>query len=93
MSGLGWADEPWGALPGGQVVHRVKGLDFQATARRARRMSDAALAFSRRDAHEAAVNADALAAAGIAPVDKDGGYYRDEATVYAAEQDRRARRR
>lgn len=63
-------------------------LDTTTVARRAHAMSDAALRFSRKDANEAAHAADALELAGCR-VTKDGGYYRDEATVYAAELKRR----
>lgn len=63
--------------------------NFAEIARRARRMDAGSLAWSRRDARDAAAMADALEAAGCAVL-KTGGYYRDEAGVYAAEQRRRA---
>jgi len=65
-----------------------KQLDTTEVARRARAMSDQALRFSRQDANEAAEAAERLERAGVR-VSKDGGYYRDEATVYAAELKRR----
>jgi len=57
-------------------------LDWDATATRATRMTDAELAWARRDAREAAEALDG--AEGLSG--KDAGYYRDEAGVYAAEQ-------
>ena len=64
-------------------------LDFSATARVARRMTDDALAFTVRDCFEAGEAAFALELAGCR-VSKSQGYYSDEATVYAAEIARRA---
>lgn len=63
-------------------------LDFEATGRRARYMSDAALLRSANDAAEAAE----MARAGC-PVSKTSGYYRDEASVYRAELRRREAKR
>ena len=65
-------------------------IDFEATQRRARKMTDAALRYSAQDAWEAAQMAEELERAGC-PVSKTGGYYRDEASVYRAELQRRAR--
>ena len=64
-------------------------LNFQETERRARKMTDEALAWSRSDCMEAGRAAFALAEAGCM-VSKDQGYYTDEASVYAAEMRRRA---
>jgi hypothetical protein len=69
----------------------LKRLDFAATEARAARMSDAELHYARTDARETAeiwdrgdVDSDP---------DQNAGYYRDEASVYAREQNRRARAR
>lgn len=62
--------------------------NFADLAARARKMSVPALIYSRRDAAEAARAADALELAGCRVL-KTGGYYRDEASVYARELDRR----
>lgn len=63
--------------------------DFSAIEDRARQMTDSALAWSRQDANGAAEAADALELAGCRVL-KTGGWYRDEAGVYAAEIRRRA---
>ena len=65
----------------------LKRLDFARTEERARKMTSAALHYSRKDARETAEIWDR----GGLENDPDGnaGYYRDEATVYAREQDRR----
>lgn len=63
-------------------------LNTADVARRARAMSDSALRFSRQDANEAADATETLERAGCR-VSKTGGFYRDEATVYAAELKRR----
>ena len=63
-------------------------LDTASVVSRARKMTDAALRYSRKDANEAAEAAEGLAKAGCRVI-KDGGYYRDEACVYAAELRRR----
>ena len=67
----------------------LKRLDFAATETRAAEMTDEELDFARTDARETAeiwdrgdVDSDP---------DRNAGYYRDEASVYAREQDRRAR--
>jgi len=62
----------------------MKNLDWKATEKRARSMTDEGLIWSRVDCNEAATAADALERAGCS-VSKSGGYYRDEAGVYAAE--------
>lgn len=65
----------------------LKSLDFAATEERARKMTSAALHYSRKDARETAELWDR---AGLEnDPDRNAGYYRDEATVYAREQDRR----
>jgi hypothetical protein len=63
-------------------------LDWNATARRARAMTNEALEWSALDAADAARAADELERAGCR-VSKSGGYYMDEATVYRAEIQRR----
>jgi len=62
--------------------------DWAALAARAREMDLAQLCGACRDAHEAAVAADALELAGACK-GKTGGYYRDEISVYFAEIRRR----
>lgn len=59
-------------------------LDWSAVEARARKMSVAELHYARLDA---AKTADALEGAEVRG--KDAGYYRDEASVYAREMDRR----
>jgi hypothetical protein len=66
----------------------LKRLDFAATEARAADMTDAELAFSRKDARETAELWDR----GDDP-DQNSGYYRDEATVYAREQETRKKAR
>jgi uncharacterized membrane protein len=66
-------------------------LNTAEITRRARAMTDEALRYARKDANEAADAADALERAGCR-VSKSGGYYRDEACVYAAELRRREAR-
>lgn len=61
-------------------------ISLAAVADRARSMTTAELHYARLDCREAA---ERLERAGV-PVSKDGGFYRDEASVYAAEQARRA---
>jgi len=63
--------------------------DFRALEARARRMSMAALYYSRDDAMNAAMAAEDLEKAGIPITGKTGGYYRDESSVYSAEINRR----
>lgn len=63
-------------------------INFDETKKRARRMTDAALIWSANDAAEAAEMAEELERAGC-PVQKTGGYYRDEASVYRTELRRR----
>ena len=65
-------------------------IDFEATKKRARKMTDAALLWSANDAAEAAEMAEKLERGGC-PVSKTGGYYRDEAGVYRTELRRRAK--
>ena len=62
--------------------------DFALLTEIARGMTNAALFYSRKDANEAADAADALERAGCRVL-KTGGFYRDEAGVYAAEIKRR----
>ncbi len=66
----------------------MRNLDWKATEERARTMSAAALSYARADCRAAALAADTLEAAGCR-VDKTGGYYLDESSVYIAEQRRR----
>lgn len=63
--------------------------DFDALRRRARGMTDDALAWSADDAASAAEHAEALERAGVPITGKTGGFYRDEAGVYRAELRRR----
>jgi hypothetical protein len=63
-------------------------IDTAEVTRRARKMSLEALTWSANDAHEAAVAAEDMERAGCR-VQKTGGYYRDEATVYRLELRRR----
>lgn len=65
----------------------AKTLDWNATAERARNMTTAELHYARLDAAETARVWDA---APEQDIDGNAGYYRDEASVYAAEQRRRA---
>jgi len=65
--------------------------DFAALKTRARAMTDAELAWNRQDANEAAKMADELDRAGCR-IQKTGGFYRDEAGVYASEITRRLNR-
>lgn len=67
---------------------KMQQLNTSATWARARKMTNAALRFSARDAIQAAKAADELERAGNR-VTKSEGYYRDEATVYASELRRR----
>jgi len=67
----------------------VIAINLEATAARAATMTDAELDDARMDAARAARCADRLALAGLR-VAKSGGYYLDRASVYAAEQARRA---
>lgn len=67
---------------------QTKQLDFTACRARARRMTDASLAFAANDAAEATDAAEELERAGCR-VSKTGGYYRDEAAVYREELRRR----
>ena len=62
--------------------------DFALLNEIARGMTNEALRYSRKDANEAADAADALERAGCRVL-KTGGFYRDEAGVYAAEMKRR----
>ena len=65
----------------------LKSLDFAATEERARKMDNLSLGIARKDARETAELWDR---AGLEnDPDRNAGYYRDEATVYAREQDRR----
>lgn len=65
----------------------LKSLDFAATEEAARKLSDSALGYARKDARETAELWDR---AGIEnDPDRNAGFYRDQATVYAREQDRR----
>ena len=66
----------------------LKSLDFAATEARAADMTDAELAYARKDARETAELWDH----GDDP-DGNSGYYRDEATVYAREQKTRKKAR
>lgn len=70
---------PWVAI-------MLKSLDFAATETRARAMSSAELHYARTDARETAEIWDR---AGDQDHDRNAGFYRDEATVYAQEQKRR----
>lgn len=63
-------------------------IDTAEITRRARKMTLEALEYSAQDASAAAVAAEDLERAGCR-VQKTGGYYRDEATVYRAELRRR----
>ena len=62
--------------------------DFALLTEIARGMTNDALRYSRKDANEAADAADALERAGCRVL-KTGGFYRDEAGVYATEMKRR----
>mgnify|MGYP003152237803 CR=1 FL=1 len=62
--------------------------DFALLNENARGMTNDALRYSRKDANEAADAADALERAGCRVL-KTGGFYRDEAGIYAAEMKRR----
>lgn len=62
-----------------------KTLDFAATAERAKSMTAAELHYAMLDCSKAAAQADANERAGLR-VEKDGGYYRDELSVYFKEQ-------
>ena len=65
----------------------LKSLDFAATEERARKMTSAELHYARTDARK---TAEVWDRAGLDnDPDRNAGYYRDEATVYAREQDRR----
>lgn len=65
----------------------LKVMDWNRAEERARRMSNRELELARRDARETAEIWDR---AGLEnDPDRNAGYYRDEATVYAREQDRR----
>ncbi len=65
----------------------LKTLDFAAKEERARTMTSAELHYARTDARK---TAEVWDRAGIEnDPDRNAGYYRDEATVYAREQDRR----
>jgi hypothetical protein len=64
-------------------------IDWAEMKRRAKLMTTEALHYARQDCYEAALAAEDLEAAGCR-VSKTGGYYRDEASVYATEQRRRA---
>jgi hypothetical protein len=66
--------------------------DFASLKTRARKMSDAALQYSADDASDAANMAEDLEKAGCR-VQKSGGYYRDEASVYRTELRRREAKR
>lgn len=63
-------------------------IDTRAVESRARGMSIEALRFSANDAHEAAIAAEEIERAGCR-LQKSGGYYRDEATIYRTELRRR----
>lgn len=63
-------------------------IDTAEITRRARKMSLEALRYSAQDASEAAMAAEDMERAGCR-VQKTGGYYRDEATVYRTELRRR----
>ena len=63
-------------------------IDSAAVRAHARAMSIEALAWSARDAWEAAQAAENLEAAGFY-ITKSGGFYRDEASAYRAELRRR----
>ena len=67
---------------------KTKQLDWDEIKRRAQGMTLAALRWSAEDAYQASLAADRLEAAGCR-VDKTGGYYLDEASVYRAEIRRR----
>ena len=62
--------------------------DFALLTEIARGMTNDALRYSRKDANEAAEMADNLERAGCRVL-KSGGFYRDEAGVYATEMKRR----
>jgi len=66
--------------------------DWNDLEKRARKMSDEALAYSANDAMEAAECAEAIEREGIPERScaKSGGYYRDEATIYRTELRKRA---
>jgi hypothetical protein len=65
----------------------LKSLDWNRIEERARTMTSAQLHYARKDARETAELWDR---AGLEnDPDRNAGYYRDEATVYAREQDRR----
>lgn len=65
----------------------LKVIDWNAAEERARRMTNRELELARRDARETAEIWDR---AGLEnDPDRNAGYYRDEATVYAKEQKRR----
>jgi hypothetical protein len=65
----------------------LKQIDWNAAEERARRMTNRELELARRDARETAEIWDR---AGLEnDPDRNAGYYRDEATVYAREQNRR----
>jgi formamidopyrimidine-DNA glycosylase len=76
-----------------------KSLDFAATEARAAKMTDEELDFARTDARETAEIWDGGDKRTIDAmrdqIDPDGnsGYYRDEATVYAREQEKRRKAR
>ncbi len=66
----------------------LKSLDWNACEARAREMTSAQLHYARTDARQ---TAEVWDRAGIEnDPDRNAGYYRDEAGVYAAEQRRRA---
>lgn len=62
--------------------------DFALLTEIARGMTNDALRYSRKDANEASKAADELERAGHRVL-KTGGYYKDEAGIYAAEMKRR----
>lgn len=67
---------------------KTKQLDWDEIKRRAQGMTLVALRWSAEDAYQASLAADQLESAGCR-VDKTGGYYLDEVSVYRAEIRRR----
>jgi hypothetical protein len=68
------------------MAHQLETCDFAKTAARARKMDEAALAYTIGDCYEAALAADSLDAMGMP---NNSGKYWDEYHTYTAERARR----